>query len=239
MSAPPVLGIIGGMGPEATVELMRRIIARTPARDDADHLHLLVESSPAIPSRIAHLVDGTGIDPTPELVRIARNLQSGGATRLAMPCNTAHGYAPAIRAAVTIPLLDMVALTAARVATDHPGRRVGLLASTAVHATKLYARALAAHGRQVVGANDQAAVMALIRDVKRGQTGTDARARLHALVAGLAPGADVIVIACTELSVLASGPGTPVPLVDALDVLVDAILATPPREPAAAPQSVT
>jgi len=239
MSGPPVLGIIGGMGPEATVELMRRIIVRTPARDDADHLHLLVESSPRIPSRIAHLVDGTGIDPTPELVRIARNLQSGGATRLAMPCNTAHGYAPKIRAAVTIPLLDMVALTAARVAADHAGRRVGLLASTAVHATRLYARALAAHGREVVGADDQSAVMELIRDVKRGQTGPDARTRLHALVAGLAASVDVIVIACTELSVLAGAAVTPVPIVDALDVLVDAILASTPQHAAAAPQPVT
>ena len=99
-----VVGIIGGMGPEATVDLMRRVIAKTPASDDQDHVHLIVENNPKIPSRIAHLIDGTGADPTPELTRIALNLQRAGADALAMPCNTAHAYAHSIRRAVSIPL---------------------------------------------------------------------------------------------------------------------------------------
>src|ERR1700704_295508 len=103
-TAHRVVGIIGGMGPEATVDLMRRIIAKTLAQDDQDHIHLIVESNPKIPSRIAHLIDKTGADPTPELIRIARNLQRAGADALAMPCNTAHAYAASIRAAVGIPL---------------------------------------------------------------------------------------------------------------------------------------
>ena len=74
-----VVGIIGGMGPEATADLMRRVIAKTPASDDQDHVHLIVESNPKIPSRIAHLIEKTGMDPTPELVRIAQNLERAGA----------------------------------------------------------------------------------------------------------------------------------------------------------------
>ena len=81
----PVVGIIGGMGPEATVELMRRVVAQTAAQDDQDHVHLIVESNPKIPSRIAHLIERTGPDPTRELIRIARNLEAAGATLLAMP----------------------------------------------------------------------------------------------------------------------------------------------------------
>jgi hypothetical protein len=88
-----VVGIIGGMGPEATLDLMRRVLAKTPAQDDQDHIHLIVESNPKIPSRIAHLIEGTGDDPTPELIRIAVNLQRAGAQALAIPCNTAHAYA--------------------------------------------------------------------------------------------------------------------------------------------------
>ena len=110
-SAHRVVGIIGGMGPEATVDLMRRVIAKTPVRDDQDHVHLIVESNPKIPSRIAHLIEGSGPDPTPELIRIAVNLQRAGADALAIACNTAHAYADAIRHAVSIPLLDMVSLT--------------------------------------------------------------------------------------------------------------------------------
>ena len=222
----PVLGIIGGMGPAATVDFMRRITERTPARDDIDHVHLLVESNPKIPSRIAHLIDGTGADPTPELVRIARNLEAGGATLLAMPCNTAHGYLPAVRAAVTIPMLDMVALTAARVATHAAtaGTRVGLLASTAVHLTGVYARALAVHDLTVVRPARQDAIMALIRAVKRGEAGPAERASLQAIADDLAREADVAIVACTELSVLADGLQPPIQTVDSLDVLTAAAL---------------
>ena len=228
--AHPVVGIIGGMGPEATVDLMRRIIARTPASDDQDHVHLLVESNPKIPSRIAHLIEGTGADPTPELVRIARNLEAAGATLLAMPCNTAHDYATAIRAAVSIPLLDMVALSAARLQALAPGARVGLLASTAVQRTGLYAAALAPLGLTLVPAERQDALMALIRGVKRGATGDAALQALRSFVDELAARADVVLIACTELSVLAAELRPAVPLLDSLDVLTDAILeATLPR----------
>src|SRR5271168_2289958 len=131
-SAHRAVGIIGGMGPEATLDLMRRVLAKTPARDDQDHIHLIVESNPKIPSRIAHLIEGTGADPTPELIRIALNLQRAGAAALAIPCNTAHAYAHSIRRAVHIPLLDMVGLTVDQIALTRRAARVGLLASTAV-----------------------------------------------------------------------------------------------------------
>jgi aspartate racemase len=221
----PVVGIIGGMGPEATVQLMARLIARTPASDDADHVHVIVESNPKIPSRIAHLVEGTGEDPTPELLRIARNLEQAGATFLAMPCNTAHGYAPAIAAAVGIPLLNMVELTTKRVQTLAPGGRAGLLASTAVHRTGLYRQAFAPHGLQVVLPEDQAAVMELIQRVKRGDTGPAATAELARLASSFEGAVDCVLIACTELSLLTSALPEQPPWVDALEVLTEAILA--------------
>src|SRR5579863_8958181 len=100
-----VVGVIGGMGPEATVDFMHRLIAATPARDDADHLHILVDNNPKIPSRIAALIDGTGEDPTPVLRAMARGLEAQGADFLVIPCNTAHHYLPAIAESVRIPLL--------------------------------------------------------------------------------------------------------------------------------------
>jgi aspartate racemase len=221
----PVLGVIGGMGPEATLDLLRRILARTPAEDDADHLHVIVESNPKIPSRIAHLIDGTGADPTPELVRIARNLESAGATLLAMPCNTAHGYADSIRRAVNIPLLDMVQLATDCVRATGTGPRVGLLASTAVLRTQLYARAFAPFGMQTLEPADQPGLMDLIRGVKRGDTGSAARASLSSIASELGSRCDCLLIACTELSVLADAIDATVPVIDALDALTDAIVA--------------
>src|SRR3569623_1381486 len=125
-----VIGVIGGMGPEATVDFMHRLVARTPARDDADHLHVLVDNNPKIPSRIAALIDGTGEDPTPVLCDMALGLQAQGADFLVMPCNTAHTYLPAIARSVSIPTLDMVKLAIQKLAAATPRpKRVGLLAS--------------------------------------------------------------------------------------------------------------
>ncbi len=226
MSSPhPVVGIIGGMGPAATVDLMRRLVERTPATDDVDHLHVIVESNPKIPSRIAHLIEGTGEDPTPELVRIARNLEEAGATLLAMPCNTAHYYASAIQAAVQVPLLNMVQLTASRLATNFPAATVGLLSSTAVHRTGVYRQALAAHGLSLQLPADQDELMDIIRRVKRGDTGEEVRARFRAIALALGERCDVLLIACTELSVLADALRGHGAVVDSQEVLVDAILA--------------
>ena len=130
MSAPRRIGILGGMGPEATVLLMSRLIAATPAQDDADHIPLIVDMNTQVPSRIAALIEGGGADPAPVLAAMAKRLEAAGAEALAMPCNTAHHYAPAIRAAATVPFLDMVALSAAQAAsrgrTGRPGRHPGL-----------------------------------------------------------------------------------------------------------------
>jgi aspartate racemase len=217
-----VVGIIGGMGPEATVDLMRRVIAKTPANDDQDHVHLLVESNPKIPSRIAHLIDGTGTDPTPELIRIAVNLQRAGADALAIPCNTAHAYAHSIRRGVSIPLLDMVELTVEQIARSRRVARVGLLASSAVLATELYAKAFANHGIAIVHPDRQDEVMALIKAVKRGDTGASVQAALGRLALDLAGGADALLIGCSELSVISAG--ITAPFVDSLDVQAQAIV---------------
>jgi aspartate racemase len=230
MTSPPspnvprshrVVGIIGGMGPEATVDLMRRVIAKTPARDDQDHAHLLVESNPKIPSRVAHLIEGAGADPTSELVRIAQNLEAAGADALAMPCNTAHAYAHSIREAVEIPFIDMVQLTVDRLTQSRPAR-VGVLASSAVHQVHLYRDALAANGMTAVIPKNQAQVMELIVAVKRGDIGVDAQTRLGSLAADITRDADMLLIACSELSVIAAGMTTP--YLDSLEVLADEIV---------------
>src|SRR3984885_10245044 len=218
----PVVGIIGGMGPEATVDLMRRVIAKTPASDDQDHVHLIVETHPNIPSRIAHLIEGTGTDPTPELIRIAVNLQRAGADALAIPCNTAHAYAHSIRRAVSIPLLDMVTLTVDQIAFSRRSARVGLLASTAVHATELYSRAFSAQGIETVLPARQDEVMSLIKAVKSGETGLEIQASLARTAHDLANHADVLLIGCSELSVIAAG--ITAPFVDSLDVQAQAIV---------------
>ena len=229
----PVIGIIGGMGPEATVDLMRRVIALTPAGDDGDHIHMIVDNNPKIPSRIATLIEGDGIDPAPELIRMARGLEAAGATALAIPCNTAHAYAGRIAAGLTIPLLDMVALTVERISRlSLPHRRIGMLASTAVKLVGLYDKALAPLGITLVWPERQPDLMAVIKAVKRGDT-SSANRRAFSAIAGelMARDVDLLLIACTELSVLASSLDPAAAVVDALDVLSEEIVALGLRQP--------
>jgi aspartate racemase len=212
------------MGPEATVELMRRVTVRTRAEDDADHVHLLIESNPKIPSRIAHLIEGGGRDPLPDILRVARNLEGAGAQALAIPCNTAHHYAQEIQAAVTIPLLHMVKLTAARIAARTPGARVGVLASTAVHRVGVYERELVDRGLEAVRPRRQDDLMALIRGVKRGETGAEAARGLAEIGAEFEDHCEIALIACSELSLISEQLAASGRVLDSLDVLADAIV---------------
>lgn len=217
----PIIGILGGMGPEATVDLMRRVLAATPARDDCDHVHLLVDSNPDVPSRIAALIEGTGESPAAELARMARRLEAGGAEVLAIACSTAHAYAPDIRAAVDIPLLDMIERSAATIASMALARRrVGLLASTAVVKIGLYEKALSKYGIASVAPRRQADLMTVIKAVKRGDTDQLTRQSFTEIADELMNDeVDLLLVACTELSVIADSIGPDVPCLDALDVL--------------------
>lgn len=163
MTAPRRIGILGGMGPEATVLLMSRLIAATPASDDFDHIPLMVDMNPQVPSRIARLIEGRGEDPGPVLAAIAAGLQRSGAEALAMPCNTAHHYAPDVRDAVSIPFLDMVKISAKQVAQKvGRGGSVGILGSPALRQVGIFDHALARHGCEAVYATDQDALLAAI-----------------------------------------------------------------------------
>lgn len=210
------VGVIGGMGPEATVEFLRRIVASTPARDDQDHIRVLVDNNPKIPSRLAAIVEGTGESPLPALITMAKGLEKQGADLLTMPCNTAHYYRPRIAEAVSIPFLDMIALSVAAV----PGTRIGMLASPAVRKVGLYEKNLHAAGKQAVFPSDDGPVLEIIRAVKANRI-ADAHRRDYAAITQSLD-ADAYLIACTELSVLGAPPGVTKPVVDALDVLVKA-----------------
>jgi aspartate racemase len=223
-----IAGIIGGMGPEATVDLMQRVIRATPALDDADHIRMLVDNNPKIPSRIKALIEGTGESPGPCLAEMARKLESWGADFLAIPCNTAHFYLEEIRSAVTIPVLDMIELTAVAVTRENPGiRAVGVLAAVAVLKTGLYENAFGRRGVGVVypPADAQTRLMAAIRTIKTGRYGAEEGTSLKAAADHLAAdNAQALIVACTELSVIGQALDTEIRIFDAAQVLAEEIV---------------
>lgn len=220
-----VVGILGGMGPEATIMLQQRLLATVQATDDADHLPLLIDMNPQVPSRIAHLIEGTGIDPSPVLAEMAQRLQAAGATALAMPCNTAHHYARQIEAAVSIPFLNMVDLSVARAADSlGQGTAIGMLASPAVRLGSVFDAALTRSGFSALWPADPDRMLAAIRLIKARGATPEAQEILSNAAAELAThGASMLFIACSEFSLLAPSLSTPVPVIDTIDVLADAI----------------
>ncbi len=196
------VGVIGGMGPGATAQFLQCVVDATEAGRDQDHLHLLIESDPAIPDRTLALV-GDGPSPVGALVRVARRLEQMGADLLVMPCNTAHAYADEVTRAVEIPLVSWVRETAAYLAAlELRPVRAGVLASTGTVASGVYQTALGAVGIETIvpAAAEQEQVMAAVYGLKGGDPVQPAVGR--ALARLVERGADVIVLGCTEFPAL-------------------------------------
>jgi aspartate racemase len=224
--AEAVVGVIGGMGPEATVELMRRVIAETPAADDADHIRLIVDNNPKVPSRIKALIDGTGENPGPVMARMARGLEAAGADFLVIPCNTAHHYWSYAAEAVSIPVWNLVDLTLAQVvASVGAPAKLGILASPALRQVRLYDPSCAERSLQALYPQNDAHLLQVIRAVKANGVG-DAEIGLLQQAADelIASGADALVLACTEFSLLAQHLRADRPVLDTLQVLAEEIV---------------
>src|SRR6202171_3931552 len=150
------VGVLGGMGPEASADFYRRITEHTLASRDQDHLHVLVDSDPSIPDRTAYL-QGRGPDPPPALVSMARRLAAARAEILVMACNTAHTFYAEVAASVDVPLVDWVGEAARLVAGGRvPGTAIGLLATSGTIGAGLYQHAFEALGLGVLGAGAEA-----------------------------------------------------------------------------------
>ena len=220
-SKEKTVGILGGMGPEATVDLMQRIIRLTPALDDADHIRCIVDNNPKVPSRIKAIIDGDGEDPGPTMADMGRRLESWGADFLVIACNTAHYYYDVVAAAVDIPVIHMIELAANHIQANYPDKgKVGVLASPAVAMTGLYTQRLKRLGIKDIWPNPpyQERLLAVIREIKKGNAGDDVRAEYVDVCANLkGNGADIAIIACTELSAI--GGALPIECIDAAEVL--------------------
>lgn len=232
-----LVGVLGGVGPLATVLFMERVVRRTDAARDQDHVDMVVLQHSTVPDRTAFVLGRSADDPGPVLAADARRLAEAGAGFLVLPCNTAHAFAGAILAATPVPLLSAVEVTVSAVRSSEAwtGRfsgprpeAVGLLATEGTIASGVYADAFGAHGIKtlVPDVAGQATVTSLIYDGVKAGRGGDLTV-LDDVVANLrSRGAGAIVLGCTELSVAAEA--TPphllpdVVLVDSLDELARA-----------------
>lgn len=207
------LGVLGGMGPAATTAFLARVQALTPAQGDEDHVRVVMDMNPQVPNRHSQ-PEAAGRT----LGEMALRLKAAGAEILAMPCNTAHAHAGAIRAA-GLPFIDMVVETA-RAAKAGGAARIGVLATPGGEA--LYAAALEAEGVEMVRLSEanRARFMSVVFGVKAGDVGPEQRTAMRELAAALvAAGAQGIIGGCTEVPLLLDAGDVAVPLTDSAEVL--------------------
>ncbi len=214
MSKTKVLGVLGGMGPAATLDFLTKVQAYTPAKTDQDHLRVLMDINPQVPDR-----NDVFAKPGPVLAEMALGLRSSGAQVLAIACNTAHAYGDLVSRASGLPLIDMIS-TAATAARDTGAKRAGVLGTK--QAIKLYREYIAAQGMSLVTlpSDQQEAFMALLYRIKGGDTGPEARAAMAELAQVLvAEGAEAIIAGCTEVPLVLAKDDVRKPLLDAGDLL--------------------
>ena len=217
-----IAGVLGGMGPEATVDFMAKVIALTPAEKDQDHIHMLVDHNPKVPNRQAAIL-AAGEDPTPVLISMAQRLETAGADFLVIPCNTAYVFAGSVAAAVNIPLLSIIDVTADAIAArDASISAVGVLATDGCLQAGVYQEALQGRSMRAVLPDDdeKASFMTLIGKIKAGSKSDAVAARMRELCNALVDrGAQVVIAGCTEIPLVLDDTMLSVPLISSTDVL--------------------
>lgn len=206
------IGVVGGVGPAATVDFLDKIVSNTNSARDQDHVKILVEQNPQIPDRTENLM-GEGTDPTIALYSTAKKLERGGADIIAIPCNTAHAYVERIQRHLDIPIVSILTETTQHIVSHYPNvRKVGILATNGTVGSGLYQTSLEQAGLEPVVPDEafQALVMESIygpNGVKAGHTSGKCRQQLlQAVEHVLAKGADAVILGCTELPLIAPNP---------------------------------
>jgi aspartate racemase len=220
-----VVGILGGMGPMSTVDLMRMVTERTPVRSEREHLRMLVDSRPQIPDRPAALL-GTGESPVPMMQESARMLEKWGAELIAIPCNTAHGFLEDVQAAVDVEVLDMIGLVGRRLTRDLPdGSPVGLLATAAAGQARVFHDKLPRF-QLVTPAPDihQELVAGAILQVKLEDAVVEPRSKLLRAVETLRPKPRALIAGCTEVELALAGAETALPIILPMTLLAQEIV---------------
>ena len=212
------VGVLGGMGPDATVDFMARVQAFTDASDDQQHVRMIVDQNPGVPNRQNALLRG-GPSPGPVLARMASSLESIGADFIVMPCNTAHAFASDIAAAISVPFISIVETTMDALSADADA---GLLATAACVDVGIYQQAFGSRGIdfRLPMAQQVDELTRLAFRIKAGDRSAPVSRGVHAIAEDLVnQGASTLVVACTELPLVLDTADLPAPLVSSTDEL--------------------
>ena len=215
------LGIIGGMGPLATVKLFEMIVLMTKANSDQEHIHILIDNNTSISDRTNYILNGDGEDPRVQLVQSAQNLEKIGADYLVMPCNTAHFFYDEVVKEVGIPFINMIDETGKYIRNNNKNiDKIGLLATEGTIKAKVYDEVLKNYNIEVLkpSKENQKYITKLIYNIKEG-INPDLEGFYIAMDELKKQGVEVFIAGCTEISVAIDLYSLEGNIVDAMKVL--------------------
>jgi len=227
------VGILGGMGPEATLDCFGQIIKNTPAKTDQEHLRVVIDSNPAVPDRIAAIL-GDGGSPVPALIAGCRVLEKAGADFIIIPCVTVHFFLSKIQAQCQLPILSIIDEVAETVRREIPETRtIGLMGTIATIKSGLFQKRLAEENINTLPPDSaaHAKIIDAIKDIKdirsprsRSEITTDLIEAARSLIDKKPDGAQAIIAGCTEIPLALSQKHLPVPYFDSLTILARAAI---------------
>ena len=234
------IGILGGMGPEATLDCFGKILKNTPAKRDSDHLRVVIDSNPQIPDRIAAIL-GDGRSPVAALVAGCRGLEKAGADFIIVPCVSVHYFLPEIRSGSPLPVLSIIDEVAVAIHRNYPEiRTVGLMGTVATIESKLFQNRLAEDNIHtlVPDSAQQSKIVGAIKDIKDSRPSRSRSEITAALVEAASSliqkkpeGAEAIIAGCTEIPLALGQQHLPVPYFDSLMILARAAIRYAGRNP--------
>mgnify|MGYP000845325621 CR=1 FL=1 len=224
MNDDKVIGIIGGMGPEATASLFTRIIKGTKVEKDQDHHRVVIDSNPKIPDRTAAIL-GRGESPIPAIVAGGKNLEKIGANLLLLPCITSHYFIEEIQSHLSVPVINAIEELYKYIVNNNPNvSKIGVLATSGTIKSGLFNKYLL--NMEVLIPDDEAQekqVMEAIygkNGIKSGNTGKEPSQLLQKTAENLIDsGADLIIAGCTEIGLALKQEQISKPLIDPIDCI--------------------
>ena len=219
MKKKKIIGILGGMGPLATVNFYEVLISMTKVEKDQDHPRVIIDSNPGVHDRTKAILE-KGPSPAPVIIEMATNLQNAGADFLAMPCVTAHHFFNEIQKAVDIPIIHMIRETAQKYYDDFQGKNAGLLATSGTINAKIFQSAFPSGSTLIPDDDTQThLVMKAIYDVKSGNIEAAKPLIIEAAKKLIRQGAELLIAGCTEVPIILKPKDIPTPLLDPIHVL--------------------
>lgn len=216
-----ILGVLGGMGPLATAEFMKKVITLTPAKTDQEHIPMLIRNIPQVPDRTTFIMTGEN-DPFEQLKNGFQELTAAGASCIVIPCNTAHFWYGRLTQDSNIHTISIIDSVVNKIC-DIGYKKIAVLATNATIKAQLYQKALEAKGIHVLIPDEeqQTSVMNGINEVKSGNIENGTKLIEPIFNAMILQKADAVILGCTEIPIALAQLEKDMPnqCLDSLDIL--------------------